>query len=227
MILKFLRFESELTIEPGHAVTLEVENRRLFSRMVVALRSEGGEQAIEPYALWDAAGKKQAPRGALMVLNSLPEVPFDDRTLLGKLYGKLALAMNEDPVLSTELTQAATHLEGLLLDRSVEFWGNYRFDTAWNVAQMLKAFSFKPDADGEEPLLDQLVALFGLCCDVGLEKTIALVNAKSFLEPEELSELVSQAFFYGRALLLLESWPDENRYDWERKTRIDQWFLEN
>ena len=227
MILKLLRFESEISLEPGRVATLEILNRRLYSRVVASLLSEQGEQALEPYALWEVNGKKKATRGALMVLSSLPAVPLADRMLLSKLYAKLSQALVEDVSRSVEVAQAAAHLEGLLLEQNIELWGTYRFGVEWDAAQMLKAFALRPETDSEEPLLDQLVSLFGLCADVGLQKPLVLVNAKSFFEPEDLSELASQAFFYGISLLLLESWADETKYDWEHKTLIDQWFLEN
>lgn len=227
MILKLLRFESEVVIEPDAVATLQIEDRSLFARAVASLSSEKAEEAEEPYALWDDDGKKHSPRGAFLVLDSLPSIPLNDRKLLGKLYTKIAASIEEDVEAKDELAVTMSKLQSLLLDENIELWGTYEFNAAWEVGQILKAFSFQLMEEEAQPLLDSLVGFFGLCADVGLQQPLLLVNAKSFFTEEELSELASQAFFYGISLLMLESWPDGTHHDWERKTRIDQWFLEN
>ena len=226
MILKLLRFDGELSIGPEKVTTLEIENRHVFSRVASSLISERGEEAVEPYAIWDDAGKKKTAKGAFLVLSSLPELPLNDRTLLSKLYAKLAGSIRDDIELSDKIAGTTAELKNYFLDENIELWGQYEFGSTWDVAQVLKSFSFRPAADDDQTLLERMVNLFGLCADVNLGKPILLINAKSFFEPEELSEVASQAFFYGCPLMMLESWTDDSTHDWEQKTCIDQWFFE-
>lgn len=227
MILKLLRFDGELTIGPEKVTTLEIENRHVFSRVVASLLSEKGEEAIEPYAIWDDKGKKKTAKGAFLALSSLPDLPLNDRTLLSKLYTQLALNINDNIELSDKIADTTSELEGYFLGENLELWGQYDFGTRWDVGQILKAFSFRPAVDDDQLLLDRLISFFGLCADINHGKPLLMVNAKSFFEPDELSEVASQAFFYGIQLLMLESWADDATHEWEQKTCIDQWFFEN
>lgn len=228
MKLQLLRFDDEVPVDAKAVSTLEIEDRALFARVVASLESEAAEEAEEPYALWEDEGdKKRSPRGAFLVLASLPDVPLTDKKLLGKLYSHVAAQIADDADAEGEVIAAANTLEGLLLDWNIELWGSYEFSTSWDTSQMLKAFSFQPCFEEGTPLIERLVSFFGLCADIGLKQPILMVNAKSFLAENELDELAEQAFFFGVPLLLLESWHDASTHEWERKTRIDQWFLEN
>lgn len=226
MILKLLRFENEVQIGTGHIATLQIENRTVFARAVASLLSGQGEQAVEPYAIWDDGGKKRSARNFFLILSSLPDLPLKDRTLLGKFYAKVGLAVSDDIELETEVLGTANTLKNQILGMNVELWGKYDFAAQWDMAQILKAFSFVPDADDEQPLIDRMVGFFGLLADIDMEKPLLMVNAKSFFSPEDLDELASQAFFYGVKVLMLESWPDETEHAWERKTCIDRQLLE-
>lgn len=227
MILKFLRFESEIALGADHVATLQVEDRQLFARMVSSLLSESGEEALEPYALWDDDGKQMSARSSLLVLDALPTVPLTDRKLLGKLHDRIARTIADDDVLAERVGSAIAVLEELLADRGNELWGTYDFAATWDSATLLKSFAFQPRAATDEPLAERLVNFFELCADIALRQTLVLVNAKSFFAENDLELIAEQSFFCGIPLLLLESWPDETQREWERKTRIDQWFLEN
>lgn len=227
MILKLLRFESEIQIGADKIATLQIEDRALFSRVVESLLSEKAEEAVEPYALWDDDGKKHSARGAFLPLASLPSLPLTDRKLLSKLYAQVASSLSNDREAEEELAAASQELRSLLLDRNVELWGTYEFVDAWTVEQILKAFSFQPVFEEGQSLQGRMTGFFGLCADIDLQQTLLMVNAKSFFAEDELSELASQAFFYGIPILMLESWVDKNQHEWERKTCIDQWFLES
>lgn len=227
MILKFLRFESELHLSTGQVSTLQVEDRALFARMVTALLSEKGEEAVEPYGLWNDDGKKCSARNALLVLDALPSVPLTDRKLLTKLYAHIASAIGSDVTLADTITSAMLGLEDLLVGQNSELWGTYEFALTWDVPQLLKAFTLQPYTEEGQPLVEQLVSFFGLCADIELSKPLVLVNAKSFFAENALDLLAEQSFFYGIPLLMLESWQDATQYSWERKTCVDQWFLEN
>ena len=227
MILKLLRFESEIHLGPGVVATLQIEDRSLFARVVSSLLSEQAEEALEPYALWGDDGKKLSPRGAFLVLDALPTIPLSDKKLLSKLYAHIASAISDDDAVEARVAAAMTGLESTITERNVELWGTYDFLTSLNVPQLLKAFGFQPYVEEGQPLAEQLVSFFGLCADIGLSQPLVLVNGKSFFAENALTVLAEQSFFYGIPLLLLESWNDATQYEWERKTTIDQWFLEN
>lgn len=61
MKLMISGFEQPAEINEGYALSLEVEDRRLFTRICQSLHSELGEAALEPYVVFDDEGAKVRP----------------------------------------------------------------------------------------------------------------------------------------------------------------------
>lgn len=225
MKLQLLRFGEGIEISPGKVSVLEVESRRLFTRVVRALLSERGQEADEPYQLWDDNDKAVNPKKALVVLNALPAVPYDNKTLLGKLYTKVERMIEGDDELERKLREMGWGITSAIEDVGIALWGNYCFDARWSLGQYLRAFGFHPDCGDDEPLLENCIRFLGLCADVDQAIPVVMVNAKMFFDRDELEELYSQAVFLGTSLLLLETQHDSIRSEQERKMVIDQDFL--
>lgn len=228
MKIKFARFSSLLDLDAGHVLTLEVVERTLFARIVMSLTSELGEKAIEPYFMFDGE-RSVAPRGKLLFLDNLPELPLRDRAFEKALYEKLAEEVADMPGLEQgmqEIEARGRTLSDDIRSRSLGMWGTYDFEVHWDLMAYLKAFGFGVRLDGSETFLERCISFFGLCVDIGFNKPLVAINLKSFLSKNELEKLFGQAIFHGIHLVLLESWKDENVYDSERKIRIEQGLLE-
>lgn len=227
MKLQFTKLEEIICFSADQVVTLQIEDRQLFSRVISSLISEEGEEAIEPYRFWENDEKKISPKRAVLVINTLPALPLMDRVLLGKLYEHISSALEQD----IERTETSTEISRQLImdceNLNTMLWGTYSFNTSWSLATFLKAFCFGPSVDQSESILDNFISFFGLCADINFNKPLVLVNMKSFFNKNELEALFEQAIFYGIELLLLESWNDETQYRYERKLVVDQGFVEN
>jgi len=225
MRLQLLRFGTEVTFTKERVQTLEIFDRSLFARVVASLISEEGENAVEPYELWSETGKRLAPKKRLLLLNNLPRIPFDNKTLLSKLYGVITSGLETEGRLEM-VDSAGRDLLLSVAGLTNGLWGRYDFGIDWSAATLLKAFSFAPDCSSANSLLENCIAFFGFCIDVKLEMPLVLVNAKSFFAPEELDALIEQAVFCGVEVLLLESWHDSDSHLNEEKTVLDQQFIE-
>lgn len=226
MILKFFRFESEIELSQLWVSVLEVQNRTLFTRIVESLVSGKGDDAGEPYGLWDEKGKVVSASKSITVVSSLPEVPVYSKSMLGKLYKRIAAEYVQNSELEAAVETLMKSLSNMSGRISSELWGAYAFGVNLELPVLIKALALQPACDGGVSLFDKLIQFFKLCVDIGQSTPIVFVNLKSFLSQEELKTLYEQAFFYGQSLLLLESWHDVTRFPEERKTRIDQCLLE-
>jgi CRISPR type II-A-associated protein Csn2 len=225
MRLQLLRFGIEVEFTSERVQTIEILDRTLFARVVASLLSEEGENAVEAYELWSDAGKRLTPKKRLLVLNDLPRIPYDNKTLLGKLYTVIASGLEVEGELE-KLDSTGRELLLSVADSTNSLWGRYDFGIDWNAATLLKAFSFAPDCSSANSLLENCIAFFGFCIDIKLEMPLVLVNAKSFFAPEELDALIEQAVFYGVKVMLLESWHDSISHLNEEKTILDQQFIQ-
>lgn len=225
MRLQLLRFGEGVELGNGKVTAIEIENCHLFTRVVRALLSEQGKDAVEPYQLWDDTGKAVSPKKSLVVLHSLPVVPYDNKTLLGKLWTKVSRLIEGDDECERLLYGLGAQISNVVEDVGIALWGNYAFEQAWSLEQHLKAFEFKPVCGETETLLENCIRFFGLCADADQSMPVVMVNAKSFFEQNELKELYSQAVFLGTTLVILDSRHDTTCYELERKMVIDQDFL--
>lgn len=225
MKLQLMRLGAEIELAPDFVATFQIESRHVFARVVSALLSEQGEDAEEPYLLWGDDQKAFSPKKALMVLNQLPNAPLDDRVILGKLYDHVAEKVAQDNEIEDALVALQGELRECVARAGMGMWGTYDFALNWGLPQFLKAFGYRPRNAEDGSLLEKCIAFFELCTDIGFDKPLVLVNAKSFFTEEEVQTLISQAIFCGIRLLLLESWHDDAIYKNERKTTIDQDLL--
>jgi CRISPR-associated protein Csn2 len=224
MKLKLLRLDCSIEIVPEAVTTLEIEDRKLFSRVVESLISEKGRYATEPYLLFDGNQAVQ-PRGGMRVINSLPVMPPPDRGLSVKLLKKIGTQLEVDSAAWIKLSTLFGEASEIIEEAANGLQGDYCLTKDWDIETYLKAFGFTVVPRDDCSLLDNCIHMLGLCADLEPEVPVAIVNAKSFFLPEELAILFDEAVFSGISLLLLESWKDERTYTLERKVAIDQHFL--
>lgn len=222
--MQLLRYGANVEFAKASVSTLEILDRSVFARFISALLSERGEDAIEPYELWNDSGKRMPPRKALLVVDGLPTLPYDNRTLLSKLYGFVCSQLENDGV-SDAVDELAEKLTELVLDSTNGMWGQYDFGIDWSQTTFMKAFSLMPACSEDNSLLENCIAFLGFCVDIKLNMPLVLVNAKSFFTSEELDQLMEQAVFLGVQVLLVESWHDEVTHLHEEKTVLDQQFI--
>lgn len=228
MRIKLARFDSVIDLDENRVTTLEVNERSLFTRVVSSFRSELGERAVEPYYLFEGE-RNVSPKGKMLFIDSLPELPIHDKAFEKRLYDRLLKELETSPESECEcagMEQLGTELGELILGSALSLWGTYGFELNWELLPYLKAFKFGVRLDGTETFLEKWIHFFKLCVDIELGKPLVVVNLKSFLTGEELEELFSQAFFHEVSLLLLESWKDDRVIAGEHKICIEQGFLE-
>lgn len=225
MRIKFSRFEPIIELCQDAVEVVEVNERTLFSRIVLSLQSELGERALEPYHCFDG-NRTVSPKGKFLLLDNLPLLPIGDRNLEKALHQKVAEEV--DNILieegGSDIEELGHRLHGAIEMVDLNLWGKYDFKVNWDLATFLKSFGYGVHYDEAESLLERCIRFFGLCVDIGFEKPLIAVNLKSFLSQNELSELYEQAFFHGIQLCLLESWHDDKLLKHERKTALSSCF---
>lgn len=227
MNLKFDRIDTEIQINSSAITTVEIMDRVEFSRIVESLLSEKGLESIEPYSLTSIEGKTIKPKKAMILCSSLPDLPFSDRALIASLYERIAREIRDQPHLDIEIRNVAAKLREEIADVQNELLGSYAYSSVWTSESFLKAFAFCPDVSEGDDFLEKCKKFVGLCADVVPHLPICFVNLKSFLDNDGLDALYEFIFSLGEAVMVLESWHDENEYNRERKIVVDLQFLEN
>ena len=225
MKLVFRGLEHPVSIEPGSAATLQVEQPALFSRIVESLISAEGRYAIEPYTLWDADKELTAKDVLLMVPNPFA-LPWDDRALMGQIIKKIERDMIADEDIRLLIEEAEQAFASRLISLTGGLSADYSFGVEWDLPKSLKMLGFGAAPAAGAKLVDNLIAFLSLALDAGFKKSIAFVNLKTFLTKKEFDLLLEHVFYTKLNVLFLENKIDTEKHEYERKYVVDQHFLE-
>ena len=102
-----LCLEEPFSICEGAPAVLEVLNPVLFSRCCESLNSLKGDEAQEPYSLWDDEGQELKPSDELLVLVSPLILPWESRELTAGLYRLVQSRLYEDFEIRGDLERLA------------------------------------------------------------------------------------------------------------------------
>jgi CRISPR-associated protein Csn2 len=218
--------EHPLVLSADRPFVLEIENCTLFARVAESLCSGFGEEAKEPYTVWDDEGKELRAGTAFLAVPSPLSIPWDDRALAGALCARFEDIAFEEDSCREGFEKSFAELKDLVSLVSFKMNGDYGFALEWDVPKLLKAFRFGVDVDDAGPLIDKLISLVSLASDVQLDRPLLFVNLKAYLTESELDSLYDQAFFSRICLLLIERGHQEHIVGRERKLLIDQDFVE-
>lgn len=222
----FSGFETPVELQIASPVVWEIENKVLFSRVVRSLASEEGEYALEPYTLWTDEGKEIKPKGALLMISDLINLPWDNRLLLGETTARLERLVSENEETRLAIEGLANLLSSNISAAALQFGADYAFRESWNMKRFLKAFGFGYDIDSHQSLIDNLICFIDAAEDAGLKKPLVFINIRSFLNEIDQKTLFKRLFFSQLAVLFLESSLSEYLLSGERKITIDQDYLE-
>lgn len=226
MRLCFSGIESSIEISSQAVSTLEIHNRVLFSRICESLLTEEGEDAVEPFSLWDDNGDELKARNHFLFIGNPIQLPWDDRSLQTAILNRMEGLLYENVECRREAEETFHTLNTKFSSLALQLYSDYSFGVDWDPKRYLKAFGFGVDIASNETLLDKIIMFLMTVKDASLGKVIVFVNLKLFLSIEELKRLFEHIFFLRLSVLLVENAPSVDALGFERKYTIDQDFIE-
>lgn len=226
MVISFSGFDHPIACSDIGVSVIQISNKALFTRVCQSLISGRGEEAVEPYSIWGEDGVEIAPSRALLPVVDVFDLPWKHKSLSGGLCKQFErhLLIDEDD--RRLLQQLNEQLESAVAQIGFQYHGEYSFGIEWSLQRYLNAFGFGVELSPSASLFDNLMHFIELVADVGLNETLLFVNLKTFFTENELVELYKKLLFYGIGSLLLENRDAVVQYEFERKTVIDQHFLQ-
>ncbi len=221
MRISFQGFDQDVYVEAGVVQVLEVHSKNLFSRFCQSLYSGLGEQAIEPYLIWEGDKRQRTDTAFLFIVNPF-ELPWSDRKLIGGIYENIEdMLLSDDPT-RQEIETTARMLSESLASLGLRMHSDYAFATEWTVLKYLKSFAFSAYIDETDTLLDSLIKFLKYAADANLNRVLVFINLKTFLTYEEIEMFYQEVIFSGLKVLLLETVVDNSKFELERKMVIDE-----
>lgn len=226
MNLMLSGFEAPIEIKGGHALSFEIEDRRLFARVCQSLHSELGEEALEPYAVYDDEGGKVRPAKAFLLVFNPFDLPWNAKPLMGKIIDRMEEMLLADDALRLGIEERGRALSTAVEEMGLQLQSDYAFKVDWGIAEYLKSFDFEVEVDEADSLLENLIKFLKLAEDASLKKALCFLNLKNFLDETELEEFFCQVFLSKSKVLMLEGIHDDRVFEYEMKMRIDKAFLQ-
>lgn len=226
MKVVFAGLDHPIEVASGHVSVLTILNNALFCRLCQSLLSQEGEDAVEPYTVWDEEGEPVKPSDAFIVVRDPFNLPFDDKRLMGQLHERIKQELLVDEEARLRIKELSATVATIFSEICMQFNADYGFALEWDECRYLKAFGFGLELREDASLLDNLIRLIDLAADAKIDETILFVNIRTFLSKRDAIELNERVFFHGMKVLMLENRDLAIYDDIERKVVVDQHFVE-
>ncbi|WP_321519317.1 type II-A CRISPR-associated protein Csn2 [uncultured Bacteroides sp.] len=215
MKIQFIDLEYSVECDAEFVSVLQVNDARLFSKIVFSLASGETLKALEPYMIFEGETEIKS-KERLMLISDLIYLPLRDRAIVTKLYERFNALIFEDEEMRISLEEINNTLIDKLAEVGFQLQGEYDFTLEWDARKYLKTFDFGVCIDSDL-LFDKLIGFLEVASDIFPEKLLIFVNLKSFLTENELVAFYQAVISLKIQVLLVESWEDGRMFSQERK----------
>lgn len=202
MKLTHKNLEKQLIFETGKAVEWIIESPVSFSIYVQQLYKQiHGEEG--EFILSDDDKILSLEKTAELIIDPFL-LDFQNRQIQKTLYTELyELAVSSELFQQTQ--EIRTNLQKYFID--IEYASRYdlKIDDNIDIMAMLKAVGVQLDYGNEENLFERLVSYLKVLSELLKKKLVILVNSQSYLQKEQIDQIVEFCMYHEISLLMIES----------------------
>lgn len=158
-----------------------------------------GEPGIAIYR-----GERRLKLKDILLIDSLIELPFEDRRLIGAYASRMAAEVEAYEPLATKAHEIRTCVGELIAKLGTSLRTVPIGDTERDIKSFAKWLSLSPHRDPGSTLLRRFLSFMDYVCDTGLSPSIAVIGLIDKLDPVEVLEISRKARHEGLELLFLE-----------------------
>ena len=201
MRLAHVDLERVIELDCRKAMEWIIESPALFRKYVQLLncQTEGGEG---DFVLSDDDAILDISKYVEIIMNPFA-LDFEDRRIQKKLYTELQkTAYGEDIFLETQKITAA--LQGYIFQLENICGYDIEIDTAMDIQVLFKALGVKMEGR-EYNFSEKLAQYMKIMAELMGRKLLVFVNIRSYLEDEQIQELMKNAVYNEISLLFIEN----------------------
>lgn len=197
MIVKFETIGETLDFPDGLGV-ISFDEFDGLSRCATSLLGEG-EPGIALYR-----GERRIKSKNIILIDSLIELPFEDRRLVGAYASRMAAEIEAFEPLKTKAHEIKMFVDELIAELGTSLRTDPIGDTERDIKSFAKWLSLSPHRDPGSTLLRRFLSFMDYICDTGLSPSIAVIGLIDKLEPADVLDIARKARYEGLEMLLLE-----------------------
>lgn len=169
-----------------------------LSRCTASLLGEG-EPGIALYR-----GEIKIKPKDIFLIDSLIELPFEDRRLVGAYASRMASEVEAYEPLATKAHEIRMFVDELIAELGASLRTDPIGDTERDIKSFAKWLSLTPHREPGGTLLRRFLSFMDYVCDTGLSPSIAVIGLIDKLNPADVLEITGKARHEGLELLFLE-----------------------
>lgn len=197
MIVKFETIGETIDFPNGLGV-ISFDEFDELTRCARSLLREG-EPGIALYR-----GERRIKPKDIILIDSLIELPFDDRRLTGAYTSRMAAEIEACEPLATKAHEISTCVGELIVKLGASLRTDPIGDTERDIKSFAKWLSLSPYRVPGSTLLRRFLSFMDYICDTGLGPSIAVIGLIDKLIPADVLEITRKARHEGLELLFLE-----------------------
>lgn len=140
----------------------------------------------------------------IVLIDSLIELPFDDRRLVGAYASRMVAEIEAFEPLVTKAHEIRACVGELIAELGASLRTDPIGDTERDIKSFAKWLSPSPRLDPDGTLLRRFLSFMDYVCDTGLNPSIAVIDLIDKLEPADVLDIARKARYEGLEMLFLE-----------------------
>lgn len=197
MIVKFETIGETIDFPDGLGV-ISFDEFDELSRCAKSLLREG-ESGIALFR-----GERRLKPKDILLIDSLIELPFDDRRLTVAYTSRMAAEIEAFEPLATRAHEIRACVGELIAELGTSLRTDPIGDTERDIKSFAKWLSLSPRLDPDGTLLRRFLSFMDYICDTGLSPSIAVIGLIDKLDPAEVLEISRKARHEGLEMMFLE-----------------------
>lgn len=215
--LRFPQLDNEISVSTNYVRSVNIMNRAILIQIYNSLASQDNKLAIfdENY--------HQITKNILIC--NLPNLPFDDKTLVNVLYKKLSTKILSELDYSTTVSKKMNEIRKIIWSMTSMSSADYSISESFDILKMIKLFDIVPAYDISS-LLDSCITFLDFINDISGQMIICFMMPDIFLDENQYQLLINHAIFSEIPVLMFNAGAFDGEHENERKTLIDQQLFE-
>lgn len=169
-----------------------------LSRCARSLLREG-EPGITLYR-----GERRLKPKAIVLIDSLIELPFEDRRLVGAYTSRMAAEVEAYEPLATKAHEIRARVREMIAELGTSLRTDPIGDAEWDFKSFARWLSLTPRREPGSTLLRRFLSFMDYVCDTGVSPSIAVIGLIDKLNPADVLQITRKARHEGLELLFLE-----------------------
>ena len=218
-------FENDIVFDDAHNSLLVIEDNALYAKIafdlykVINEKDKGNEVVL-------LDNKENNILHTVILINDPLSLDFNNKSILTGLYNMLESNILSDPELDFKFKDYLMKMNKIILDEAQLINLEFDFSDEITVSQYLKAISFKISKNECNTISGILETYFEIISEIIPDKPIIMYNSLSYLNEEDLRELLKYKNYKHLNVLFIEHADRAEFNDEAYKYFIDQDYCE-